>query len=152
MPDVLTGESLNLSNILNNPAAVFKARLSKNVIDLTIGTIALTDLTECDFPGYAPAPIVNPDCFETESDYRGEAVTDPLVWQASEALTVPQLITSCYVTIERNGNPPELLQFFPFDPAFVMDLPGRELARQIRFVSFDETATIPVNPYPGPVN
>lgn len=145
MPDVLTGESLALSTLLNDPTEQIVAHLAKSTIGEGQTITALNQLTECDFPGYAPVQIVNPDCFQTEDEFIGEAVTDPIIFTASDDLVTPQLATAVYVTWKRGADAPLLWRVYPLVGGYVFDLPGRKLPCQLRINSLSEQ-TVPDDP------
>lgn len=149
MPDVLTGQSDELSQILTDPSNTIVLHLAKNptaTLDL-VGSLA--DLRECDFPGYAPVQIVNPDVFEGDDVNVGEAVSDALTFQASSALAVPQVAYAAYLTWQNGAGPINLKDLYELKGGFTFDVPGRIFRVRIRFSSFADNVTPPDLGAPG---
>ncbi|HLI95892.1 MAG TPA: hypothetical protein VKT72_07370 [Candidatus Baltobacteraceae bacterium] len=149
MPDVLTAESLNLSNVLTNPTNIIVAHLAQNSSAMLDDAAQLSDLVECNFSGYAPVPITNPDCFETGDPLQGQAVSDPIVFSADAHLAGAQMATSVYLTWQVGDGAPSLFRVIRFTQPFIFDVPNRILQFQIRFQSFDDTVTMPDLGVPG---
>lgn len=149
MPDTLTGESLNLATILADPTNVIVAHLAQNASALDAEVIDLTGLVECNFPGYAPVQIIDPDVFETGDDYRGEAVSDPIVFSASDELVTPQNVTAFYLTWQVGSGAATLWRCYPLKEPFVFDVPGRKFPCQVRINSYDNTAAAAPPVVPG---
>lgn len=143
MPDVLTDESLNLSNFLTDPTVTIVAHLAKSTIANDGTPVTLGSLTECDFPGYAP--IVNPNfnVFQHTDPLQGEAVSDPLRFTAA-GLTVPQIANALYLTIQKGTDPMKFWQIFPLLNPWDFDIDGRSYAYAARLRSID-TDAVPVD-------
>lgn len=136
--DELSGESLSLFQNLNNPAVSIVAHLAKSPIDPELDSIALEDLVECNFVGYAPIPITDWNVFEGEAPDLGEALSPMLEWVAGEDVAT-QPVTLVYITMQTPGNPIVMLDSQIVTPHFQMDAEGRTFARQYRLYSFDPT-------------
>lgn len=144
MSDILTDESLALSETLNDPTLTIVAHLGKTTIDLDAGTpVLLNQIVECDFPGYAP--IVDPafDVFQHAEAVHGEAVSDPLRWTAG-AIVTAQAANCLFLTMQRGADAPKLFQVFPLATPWNFDLLGRSYAAQVRLHSLSEAA-LPVD-------
>lgn len=142
MPEILTGESLNLQEVLNDPTVLIVAHLAKNDIPPDFDKLLLADLVECDFDGYSPIEIMNWDVFQHEDEFLGEAVSEPLLFTAGDAI-VPQRASALYLVLYHVDEQVNLWRVYPLEPEFFFDVPGRELLKQIRVSSYDDTATPP---------
>lgn len=88
---------------LNDPTRTIVAHLAKNFIPQDVESIQLTDLVECDFPGYAPIRIDDWAGVDFDEDTYAEAVSGELEWVASDAIVNPQAINVAYLTIQDGG-------------------------------------------------
>lgn len=88
---------------LNDPTRQIVAHLAKNFIPQAVDTIQLTDLVECDFPGYAPVRIDDWRGVDFENDNYAEAVSGELEWSAGDGIVTPQTICVCYLTLQTTG-------------------------------------------------
>jgi len=132
----MVGTLTVLQYLLGAANVHLKARLAKNPLPEEPNSLALTDLTECDFPGYAPvvdpvfsAPVIN------ELNY-AEAVSTPIIWTAGTIVT-PQPITAIYITSNVDGGPDNLLAVQPVATGVTIDEDGQEFVRQVRLMVTD---------------
>jgi hypothetical protein len=123
-----------LMGLLENPLNVIVAHAARNPIAPDVDKIELADLTECNFPGYAPVTLDawTPD--PPEFDEVGEAVSGDVSFTAG-AIVTPQNITAVYLTLAFDGGAPVLLKVFPLPSPFLMNLPEQKFARLIRYQS-----------------
>lgn len=136
MSDILVGESLNLFNKLNDPNAKIVAHLCKNPIAEDVDKIALSDLVEADFVGYAPV-LLNDWFFLNTGDLAlGEAVSQQMEFVAGDLIDA-QVVYGEYLTISLASGPHYLLKFNRFDNPIIVDVEGMIIHRQVRIVSAD---------------
>ena|ERR1041385_8944607 len=140
MADPLTDESLVLSTLLNDPTVSIVAHLGKTTIDLEQGNYVLSDIIECDFPGYAPVAPVTFDAFQLPDPIQGEAVSQPIRFTAG-AIVTPQAATCAYITVQKQGEAAVLWQLFPLLNEWIFDFAGRSYAFALRVRSLSESFT-----------
>lgn len=134
MPLTLEGEAANIGALLANPAVSSLARLAKSAMPLDTGEMVLADITEADFPGYAPVPIsAAEEIFINEQNY-AEVITNTPQWIAG-AIVTPQSITAVYLTISISGGPQKLWNVEVLPRPFLFELPDQLFEREIRILS-----------------
>lgn len=136
MADELSGEALALANWLADPSRTIVARLAKNAITDDSDGFTLANLTEADFPGYEPFPIDawNPQDFD--DDLYGEATSGEIQFQAG-TLVAPQTVYVAYLTLEEEGEDPDLLYAMVLPLPFTFGVDGAALAVSFRIASAD---------------
>lgn len=144
MPEVLTDESLTLSQVLTDPTLKIVAHLGKTTIDVDDPPVALNQLTECDFPGYARVESPAFDVFQTDDPNSGEAVSDPLRFTAG-VIVAAQMANCLYLTLQRGSDPVKLWQVFPLANPWQFDVEGRSYASAVRLRSVAEMAPLEDN-------
>lgn len=138
MADTLAGESLALEDLLNNPAATIVARLAQSPISIESETVALADIVEATFPGYAAVEIEDWEVFPGQQSDTGEALSPTLEF-TSDGIVTPQTITAMYITVQIGTGALTILDACPFDPPIVIDQDGITIARNYRLFSYDPT-------------
>ena len=139
MDPELTGESLELWEFVNNPAAKIVMHLAQNVIPGEVDTVALGDFTECNFPGYAPIRLTEWDALETANDNLGD-VASSYVEFIAEAIETPQLITAVYVTIQDGTGPIYLMWVYYLDQPLLVGEAGHMYRKRCRITSLADLA------------
>lgn len=132
MADTLGIAASNLLTYLQNPAVLIVAHLGKNPIAKDVAQILLTDLVECDFPGYAPVPIKDWEIVEEEGDDYAEALSPEIYFQAATIVTAQQIF-STYLTISEGSNPPVLFQANLLDQPVTIDTEDQAYGINVRF-------------------
>lgn len=134
MPEVLPQAASDLMAYLENPTLQIVARLGINPIPLGEAPLALSDMVEASFPGYAP--IVNPtwDLMEGFDLYFAEALSQILSFEAGLMVT-PQVITSVYLTQQKGTDPVQFFMAFPLPSSIVFDTAGQQYQKQVRVQS-----------------
>lgn len=135
MADPLTGELANLMVLLDDPANVIVAHLAKNNISPFADSVVLTDLVECDFPGYAGVPIVGTIPLVSDSERYGSAISQPVAFIA-DGLIAPQPASAVYVTIASHGQPPTLLMLDIFPLPITFKENGESFVYEVFFERF----------------
>lgn len=128
-------ESDALLAIAADATAPMIVRTAKNTISDDVFTIALTDLVESTYPGYAP--ITLPDFGLTEEDDAavGDILTDDCIFEASELIVSPEPITMVYITREPAGEAVELCGVIILEQPFVMEKPAQQFMCAARMSS-----------------
>lgn len=109
-----------------DPAFVMVARLAKGPIGVPELSLALGDLVEADFPGYAPVVLTADLEHAWEMDGYGEL--SPIIAQfVVGALVTPQRLTHVYVTKTYEGADPSLVVAVPFTQDYWVNTPNTTL-------------------------
>lgn len=119
-----------------DPLRVIVAHLAKNTIDPAYPDLALADLVECDFPGYAAVQI---DTWHPEMDNEDDLAcckSDLISFQTGNVL-VPQRATIFYVTKVYDGGAPELFHLEYLDEGKVIFRAGQTIDRIFRLTFAD---------------
>ncbi len=130
MPTPTPGEALIAE--LTDPGSLIVAHLAKAVSADPDDTVALTNFTECDFPGYAAVTITDYEDVDPGNPDVAQIVSAQLHFEASDAITDPQQAVAVYYTQPDGSGHTRLVDvgFFESDFAFVN--PGDALERQLR--------------------
>lgn len=116
-----------LADALSDPLFEIVAHLAKGPIGQQSSPLALVNLVECDFPGYAPITLVsNLDTAWEEEGY-GEMSSQRIEFIAG-AVVVPQRVTHIYYTYKYADNAPSLQSVVAFDNPLTVSTPGQVLA------------------------
>lgn len=134
MPGPNSAETDRVLAQLREPSRVILARLHKNTINPLADLIVLGDLVECDFAGYAPVRLTNWTEEEPLDDDYAEVFSDDIVIAAAAGVE-PQTIGGWYLTVEGDGNALSLMQTFPLEAPFVIELEGQEIGKRFRIFS-----------------
>lgn len=128
-------ETAALKALMNNPATPTVLHASKMPIPQEAETIALADIVECDFPGYAP--IVLDDFDDTDNDYQeaGEALTSVREISSNNDLVAPQPICFLYVTHTPDGGARALMEIINLPEAIIINVPNQAVQFQVRALS-----------------
>lgn len=141
MPDVLTGESLVLQNILQDPTVEIVAHLSKSTIDWDGRVDPATQLVECDFLGYVPVKLENWVCLQSDDPDAGEALSQPIMFQSWDNV-VPQLATAVYLTLKKGAGQAKVFKIFPIRPAFGFEVGERPYTCRVRMNSHADIVVV----------
>lgn len=100
----------------------------------------LSDLTECDFVGYAG--IVNPawDVPTINGSDQAEGKSSLLTWTAGSPSFVTQTITHVYLEMSFTGGSPKLLWVKALSPTATLGATGEEFKRYIDLFADDIAA------------
>lgn len=134
IPDQATVDILR--TVLFHASLNAQIRLCQVDVGVMDADVTLADLTECDFPGYAPiaasslpAPALN-DSEEAETD------SASLVWTAAAGVTT-QVAYSVYVTFLDDSGTECLLSFDRFTFPQEVDNPGDNMRTSLSFFSWN---------------
>lgn len=124
------GPLADVATALADPLLHMVAHLAKAPRFGSLDGLVVADLTECNFAGYAPVPIVptledpidDPD-FGLMDAFRAQ-------WIAG-AVSGEQAVTALYVTASYNGSAPVLRAIAFFDPAVLITTAGQVIERDI---------------------
>lgn len=136
MPEVFSGEAAVLDAQLQNPAVHIVAHLSRSPIPADEGQIALADIAECNFPGYAPIRLVNWAVTPGDDDGYAYAVSEEITWESSVIVT-PQEATFCYLTTVAGEGPIQLISIMKAEEKIVFDKEGRKFSCSFTLTSFN---------------
>lgn len=128
-------ETAALKELMNNPAAPMVLRASKTQIPQNAETIALGDIVQCDFSGYAP--IVLDDFDDTDNDYEeaGEALTSVRQFGSDDDMVGSQEICFLYVTQEPTAGPAVLMEIINLPMPICITGPNQAYQFQVRAMS-----------------
>lgn len=138
MSATLIGELASLMGWLRDPSRTIVAHLAKNAIADSIDSLALTDLVECDFPGYAPITLSEFTPEFIGDDAYGEANSQECAWTISNP-TAMQGITCVYLTITDGLNTHALLRAYPLFPPTTLAEDGDTFLFSFVFQSASES-------------
>lgn len=136
MPDDTT-QGAALAGLMEAVSGRIVAHLAKNATFTADAEIALADLIEADFPGYAAIRLPEPEIFITEIEEYAESYWPGAVWEAGPIVDA-QLITGCYVTIDDDDGVPHLSKIVILDPPVYITEEGQKINPGIRFLSVAE--------------
>lgn len=134
MPETVSDR---LATYLNDPANPVKLHLFKNELADDLQHVAIADLTEADFDGYAPITFADYDPVEGASEVVGECLPQEQSFAASQSLATPQMIYGGYVVRHQTGGDPQLLSVKVFDPPITVVAPGQEITYTPRVYGMD---------------
>lgn len=120
-------ELAEIDAMMADPLFQIVARLAKGPADSQDNAIALADLVECDFPGYAPIPLtLNLD---EAVDEIGLGALSPqrIEWIAGTIVTA-QYITHIYYTKTYNGAGVSLVSAIAFDNPIPVVVTSQQIA------------------------
>lgn len=121
----------DLATQVADPLLQIVARLAKAPIGQQGAPLSLATLVECDFPGYAPVPIVtNLELAYDAPDY-GE-MTPVVAHFETGAIVTPQRITHIYYTKTYNGANAGFLSGVAFNTPLIADTPGQGFDFEVR--------------------
>lgn len=139
MPDLT--ESDALLAIASDATAPIIVRTAKNTISDDALTIALTDLVESTYPGYAPITLPDFGLTDEDDEEVGDVLSDDLVFSASDAIVDPEAITAIFITREPTGLDVELCKVVILETPFIMERPGQQFLCAARMTSVGLNAT-----------
>ena len=131
----VTTESDALLAIASDATAPIIVRTAKNTISDDALTIALTDLVQSTYPGYAPITLPDFGLTDEEDDSVGDILSDDLIFEASDAITTPEAITMVYITREPAGGDVELCKVIILETPFIMEKPKQQFMCAARMMS-----------------
>lgn len=115
----------------------WSVRLAKAKAAVADDLVALSDLTECDFDGYAEVFDPAFDGPAINGDHQGQSRTDLLVWTAGAGIASPQTIVAVYVVFNFAHVGEQLLMWIPVSPTVTLAAPGEEYSRAVRILTDD---------------
>jgi hypothetical protein len=137
MPVDLTTATATLLDYLQSPTVTIVARLAKNSIDPEIEAPVLADLTQCDFPGYAPITDLGFDAVDANEGVAGHVLSADLEFAAG-AIVTPQLCTAFYLTMQEEGHAAVLMHLEIFPEPFSFERAGQTFKRRVRIMTGGE--------------
>lgn len=132
MPD--NAQTTALLAIANDASAPMVLRASQIPIPEGATGMALEDIEECNFAGYAPRTLNDFGGTENEYEDIGEVLTEECVFTASDPLPFPQTIYFFYVTRHHTGSPVELMQVINLPVPQEIYVPNQEVRLQVRIM------------------
>jgi len=125
--------------MMSDPARAIVAHLAKLPMFAGNTSVALVDLVECDFLGYAPVPLI--------LDLDNAVEEDGFCWLSPQtvefevgAIVEPQLVTAIYITDAYTGVAPTLLTVIPFHQPVVVREPNSTLPFEVNLGGLTEVA------------
>ncbi len=126
-----------LQAFVDDPLRTIVAHLATNPIRSMSDNFILANLTEANFPGYAPVTIRHWTPDPTSEDDLAAQVADACEFTA-EAIGTPQTVTMLYLSMIYDGGAPVLMAAFPLDPVLSFEQAGQRLSRSPRITSMEE--------------
>lgn len=117
---------------LTQSGGVIVAHLAKAVNADPDDVIALADLVECNFPGYAPVMITDFEDVEPDNQDLADVLSAAIQFTAA-GLTTPQTAVAFYLTAHVGSDPAGFLSLEFFGDGFTFMVDGDQLVRQVRF-------------------
>lgn len=130
MPVPTPGDNLIAS--LRTSGTQIVAHLAKAYTFDPEGPATLPQITECDFPGYAPVVITDWEDVRPGDPDVAEVLSAMLHFEADETITTPQQAVLFYVTGEKTGVAIVIMDLEIFSHPFIFAYPGDFIDRQTR--------------------
>jgi hypothetical protein len=108
-----------VNNFMTDPTVTILAHLAKAPRVTNPDQLALPDLTECDFPGYAAQAVIPSLDGAIDDQFYGEMGAANVEF-ASTDVSTPQEITALYVTKKVGSDPTALVSVCLFDPPLMV--------------------------------
>lgn len=117
MEPLAGGPLAHLVETMADPLLEIVARLAKGPTSILDAPVALADLVECDFVGYAPIRLTAGLNEAVDDPFYAEADSQSLQWIVG-AINATQPIVGLYYTSRYNGGAWGLVTLVPFDEPF----------------------------------
>lgn len=134
MEPLAGGPLAHLVETMADPLLEIVARLAKGPTSILDAPIALADLVECDFAGYAPIPLTATLNEAVDDPYYAEADSQSLQWVVG-AISAVQPIVGLYYTSRYNGGAWGLVTAVPFDEPMQAYYQGQLIAFEASLVN-----------------
>lgn len=139
MPPTPGGVCDRLNTMLSDPLFSIVARLAKAPSAANVDGVLLSELVECDFPGYAAVPLTPKIDDPVDEAHYGEIDSQRITFTVG-AITVPQVITHLYVTKTYNGTGATLVMAVAFPEPIIVSRATQVLEWDINLAAIDEPA------------
>lgn len=114
----------DLNELLSDPTVQIVARLAQLPTVINPDELTLAQITECDFPGYAPFTYTPQLETAAEDELYAEMGVYNVEFQVG-AIVTPQRIVGIYVTAHRGADPVTIVTYATFDPPLLASEPGQ---------------------------